>query len=326
MGLLIRTEDLPPAERFPFWRDMICQTMAPYDIRTDHVDDFRAQLHVAELGAVDLGLMIQPSLQAHRTRQHIRRSDPEHYTLGLLVRGQVNMAQDHRDTTLGPGNFVLHSTSRPLRTSTETGTTGWTGLLISFPHTLLPLPDRKIAQLTAARLPAQNGLGRLMARQLHELADGVGTYTAADAARVGMVTVDLLSALLAHELEAGAALPPETHQATLIARIHAFIDENLGDPGLTPQAVADAHHLSVRSLHRLFRTCDGSVAAWIRSRRLERCRRDLTDPGLLHQSIQTIAVRRGFTNTAHFSRIFHTAYGLSPRDYRRQAATRKPQW
>ena len=56
--------------------------------------------------------------------------------------------------------------------------------------------------------------------------------------------------------------------------MHAFVEQHLGDADLTPAAVAAAHHVSLRQLHRLFETQETTVAAWIRHRRLERCRRD----------------------------------------------------
>ena len=66
------------------------------------------------------------------------------------------------------------------------------------------------------------------------------------------------------------------------------------------------------------------MAGWIRERRLERCRRDLTDPTLADWSVTAIALRWGLTDPAHFSRAFRTAYGLSPTEYRRAAKTASP--
>ncbi|MFD4701025.1 helix-turn-helix transcriptional regulator [Streptomyces niveus] len=64
-----------------------------------------------------------------------------------------------------------------------------------------------------------------------------------------------------------------------------------------------------------------SPAAWIRHRRLERCRLDLANPRLNARPIQAIAERWGFTNPTHFSRLFRAAYGIPPRDYRHLPST-----
>ncbi|MGH3388856.1 MAG: helix-turn-helix transcriptional regulator [Actinomadura sp.] len=80
--------------------------------------------------------------------------------------------------------------------------------------------------------------------------------------------------------------------------------------------------MSTRHLHRLFEDQGTVVAAWIRSQRLEACRRDLADPALCLVSIGELAARRGFSHPAAFSRAFRTAFGCSPRDYRHDALAR----
>ncbi|MFD4977396.1 helix-turn-helix transcriptional regulator [Streptomyces sp. NPDC058424] len=85
---------------------------------------------------------------------------------------------------------------------------------------------------------------------------------------------------------------------------------------MTPQTIADAHHISLRHLQQLFAENDTSPAAWIRHRRLERCCLDLADPHLNARPIQAIAARWGFTSPTHFSHLFRAAYGIPPRDYR----------
>ena len=56
---------------------------------------------------------------------------------------------------------------------------------------------------------------------------------------------------------------------------------------------------------------------FIRSARLDRCRRDLLDPAFADQPISAIASRWGLPSAPHFSRLFRQAYGCSPREFRR---------
>jgi AraC-like DNA-binding protein len=320
METVFRTDDLPAAERFPFWLEMIRQTTAPHEIRSDHAAGFQARLRTLQLGAVQLTVMAQQSLEGRRTPKLIRESDPEHYSFGINIRGRVRMAQGDHSNEFGPGDLVAYDTSRPFHTITGPGgAQGNAGLNLTFSRTLLPLPENKVAGLLATPLPGRSGIGGLLSRYLLQLAKNTGQYRPSDTARLGSVALDLITATFAHALDADDAVPIETRQRALLTRIHAFIDQHLADPALTPETVAAAHHLSTRTLQRLFHTHGTSVAAWIRTRRLDRCRRDLADPLLSAHSIQTIAARWGFTNTAHFSRTFKNAYGLSPRAYRQQA-------
>lgn len=101
--------------------------------------------------------------------------------------------------------------------------------------------------------------------------------------------------------------------------MHAFIEERLGDPSLSPAAIAAAHFISLRYLHRLFEGEQTTVADWIRRRRLERCRRDLLDPALRDRPVSAVAARWGLPSAAHFSRLFRAAHGVPPAEYRRMA-------
>lgn len=109
-------------------------------------------------------------------------------------------------------------------------------------------------------------------------------------------------------------------------RVQEFIRQNLHDPGLTPPLIAAAHHISLSYLHRLFQqqTQGETVAAWIRSRRLEGTHRDLVDPMLRATPIHSIATRWGFPRASDFTRAFRTAYGVSPREHRFGATTEQP--
>lgn len=108
--------------------------------------------------------------------------------------------------------------------------------------------------------------------------------------------------------------------AELLPRIRSFILGHLGDPRLDPASVAAAHHISVRSLHRLFQSQGLTVVGFIRHQRLEGVRRDLTDPGLRGKPIHAVAARWGFPRAAEFTRAFRASYGVTPSDYRESAS------
>ncbi|MBP2330599.1 AraC-like DNA-binding protein [Kibdelosporangium banguiense] len=130
----------------------------------------------------------------------------------------------------------------------------------------------------------------------------------------GGVVADLLAAVL-HE-HTGNDWISTCDQQTLAYGIRSYIDQHLADPDLSPATLAAAHHLSVRSLQRLFHAHGISVTDWIRTRRLEHCRSDLDNPLLDHRLAYVIAAKWGFVSRTHFSRLFRATYGCTPHDYR----------
>jgi AraC-like DNA-binding protein len=316
-----RTEDLPVAERFGFWHDMTADALIPTIFSSDHADDFRATLRALDLGAVQVSAMTYPSLECRRTAKLVRRSDPELYQVALTLRGHQGITQLGRDTSLGLYDLMLYDSSRPFHShvAADEGDTVAT-VVAQVPKVLCPLPADRVDQLLAVRISGGEGIGALLARFLVRLIAEAGRYRPSDAPRLGTVLLDLAVALLAHELDVGTLVPPETHRRALVLRVRAFVGQHIGDPQLTPATIAAAHHISARQLHRLFEGEGVTVAALIRSQRLEGCRRDLADPALRLISIHEIAARWGFSHPAVFSRAFRGAYDLSPSEYRQHAS------
>ena len=153
--------------------------------------------------------------------------------------------------------------------------------------------------------------------ELRRVALDMDGYQPASAARLSAVVMNLITTAVAEHAGQAGSLPAESRENTLLMRIHAFIEQHLGDCDLAPGPVADAHYISVRYLYRLFEAQGTTVAAWIRHRRLERCRADLGDPALGGAPVSAVAARWGLPDSAHFNRLFKRTYGLPPAEYRR---------
>lgn len=128
--------------------------------------------------------------------------------------------------------------------------------------------------------------------------------------------LDLVVSALRVAAGAGDDLGPR--RGPLLADLKRDALAGLGDPVLSPAAVARAGYVSARQLHRLF--AEGqSFGAWVHEQRLRRCRDDLADAGLGHLAIGEIAERWGYRSAAHFTRAFAVRFGVTPRDFRRTA-------
>jgi AraC-like DNA-binding protein len=313
MSVVLHATAAPLTSRTDYWQHVLEDTFGPADLRVGGRLDSGDQLRVGDAGAVRvIELSISSRNEAERAQTHIRQLDRELYKIAVHARGHGVVEQDGRQAWLAPGDVIFADLSRPCRWAYSSAQF----VSVSFPRALLPLRPDQLTRLTGVRIPGDRGLGAListLARQLPELLDDCG---AAEQARLGTAVVDLVTAALAARLDRAQEVPPDSRQRALLLRVLAFIEERLGDPGLSPAGVAAAHHISVSYLYKLFEIEQTPVAEWIRRRRLERCRRDLLDPALRHTPVSSIAARWGFTSAAHFSRAFRAAHGLPPADYR----------
>jgi AraC-like DNA-binding protein len=315
----VDTTHLLPAARFDFWHDLVARDSAPARISSPHAADFTALARIVDLGRVKLSVWQYPSLDMRRTAGMISSTDPESYQLALPLSGVGVMSQERRTGPLDPGSFSFIDTARPHGSSHRTDPSSrqpLRTLTALVPRTALPIPAARLAGPRAAQIPADRGMGLLLAQFVRHVVEHPEQYDAADAARLDAVALDLIAGTVAGWVDAEDTLPVDVRAGGVRARVEAFIRHNLDDPALTPATVAAAHHLSVRALHRLFEGAPTTVAALIRTLRLQRCARDLADQRLRHLSIRDIGRRRGFGDPAHFSRAFRAAYGLSPGEHR----------
>ncbi|MEU9115332.1 helix-turn-helix domain-containing protein [Streptomyces sp. NPDC048483] len=318
---VFRTDDVPAADRLAYWAERIRDTHAPVRMSSDHARDFRATQRILGLGAVSVWPATFQQLVIQRTPKLIRQSDPELYHLSLVVSGTGACSWDDHEAVYRLSDLHINDSSVPWEI--RTGKEPVTVVGLEVPKAMLLLPRGMSWSVVPRRAPSHEGISALLARFLTQLVADTTCYQPSDGPRLGTVLTDLVTALFAHAFETEKALQPETHRRTLILHIKNFILEHLRDAQLNPVAIAASHHISTSYLHCLFESEEATVAAWIRLRRLEAACRDLTDPALHTPPIGTIAARWGFPRAADFSRAFRTAYGVTPRDYRNQAISRR---
>ncbi|WP_230984359.1 helix-turn-helix domain-containing protein [Microbispora oryzae] len=316
----MRSEDLPAAERFPWWCDLTARQMYPTLLSSDHAGDYRAAVKVVELGPVTVTAPEFDCMRAVRTQRLIRRSDPEVWTLTLISGGSLWIEQDRDRHELNIGDLVLQDPSRPFRSEAlEAGGLART-VQLDLTRSTFPLPEQLLRRHAARPLPSRRGVGVLLARMLEDVVDQADSLAPVECAPLGAALIDLATAFLAGTIDRARTVPVETRQRVLTREIKAFVQRHLGRADLSPSSIAAAHHISVRYLHRLFQQDGLTVGGHIRRERLERCRADLTDGRLARQSVERIAARWGFADAASFSRTFKAAYGMPPGAYRRAFA------
>ncbi|MEU1669996.1 helix-turn-helix domain-containing protein [Streptomyces sparsogenes] len=310
------TEVVSAPDRFALWEETTNRSHIRNRQRSKNHEDFRARMRLLNLGEVHVSALSLPHLELVRTAKLVQQSDPEMYQINYFLDGGGAVCLDGSSTALRAGDLMVVDSSRPYRGDVRAVPDRWSHMTVQCPRSLLPLPEKTVRRLLAVPISGRSGMGALFTRWLTDLNARAAEFTPADVPTLASVTLDLLASALARCVEAEEALSPDARRRALRTRINAFVEQHLADPDMTPRTIADAHHISLRHLQQLFAEDDTSPAAWIRHRRLERCRLDLTNPRLSARPVQAIAERWGFTNATHFSRLFRATYGIPPRDYR----------
>lgn len=92
----------------------------------------------------------------------------------------------------------------------------------------------------------------------------------------------------------------------------AFIESKLEWRGLSPTSTARALGISVRLLHMVFKPTGVTFSRYVLTRRLERARLQLAEPG---RKVLDVAYSCGIESST-FYRAFRNAYGSTPTGYR----------
>ncbi|CAB3749368.1 helix-turn-helix domain-containing protein [Paraburkholderia humisilvae] len=142
------------------------------------------------------------------------------------------------------------------------------------------------------------------------LASQAGKASEATLARFGEQCVDLVDVLVNDPgvTHAGRSTP------SIVLRTKQLISRYIGDPDLSVERIAAELNMSTSSLTRALHGSGLSVMRHAWSLRIERAARRLR-ADTSHGNIQAIAYQCGFTNYAHFSRVFKARYGMTPREY-----------
>lgn len=291
----------------------VSEGFVPLRVIAEH-PDFRGSLQQVTVGDVRFSAVWADPQTVERTAELIRRSPRDYFKISLQLEGTSSLQQDERRVVLEPGDLAVYDTSRPYTLRFERP---FRVMVVMLPHDRLDIPREVLSRATAVRLSGSAGLGRLVSPFLATLGSNIEAMRGPAGVQLAHNAVQLLETLFAHELDlAHAAADP--HRA-LMQRIRDHIDEHLGDPQLGPRSIAAANFISTRHLHALFREQRQTVSGYVRSRRLEQCYLALSNPLLADTPIASIGLRWGFTDAAHFSRVFKAAYGESPTSVRARA-------
>ena len=312
---IISTDAVPLSHRQPYWRDLVCDTFVDLACEIDKPETFHGRIEKWRGADLTYSRVNSNAHGVCRDKARIARSTDDHFLLSLQVRGNGLLGQDGRHAILRPGDFAIYDVTRPYNLLFEQ----------EFEQLVMQIPREQIAtrlfdaeNLTAVGVCGQQGAGRLASTLIAQTASQLPSLDSQTLEQAQSCVLDLAANALAASLGERSEIVSESQELT-IRRILHFIDDRLGDPGLTCELVARENGISERYLRKLFQNKGHGVAEWIWMRRLEQAREELRNPRMAHRSITSIAYDWGFKDTGHFSRAFKKRFGETPRAARVQS-------
>jgi len=292
------------------WLDAVNSGFLPLDVRPQNPRDFWGRIDSRVLGSARAALVSSQAHEVRRTGPLAERSERNYLKVLWMLRGRCEVEQGSNHSALAPGQWAVYETGRPysIRFSDD----------CRFAVALLPVEScqdwddggRRLCATALAPDPAATGA---LYTVMSSFESAPGSPAAGGHAAIGRAVALLLTESL--QTRASAVLPLG-RQDRRLRDARRVVQARLGDPALGPQQLADALHVSLRSVYALFRQADTTPAAFIQAERLERCRIDLAEPGLRSRTITDIALANGFGDSAHFCRLFKARFGLTASAWR----------
>lgn len=300
--------DVPPAERFAFWREAVCQSFMP--LEPEDLSDNRFDGSIDGFGGPSLCISRVRSVPAvvQRTRRGIGTFLDGSFYANLQLYGDAIVEQNGEQAIAHPGDIVLVDTNEPFSIRFEHGCDL---LCATIPDGSLRLDLRHFAR--RPNVIRNAGAGRLASAYLQTLRELQNDFDSVDD-----LAGDQLSALLvrAAGAQVSATDTPTRREATL-KRISDLIIDELDNPLLSAKLVCRELKLSRSTLFSILSDSNITFASHIRELRLARCLAQIRDPRSARIAIGDIARRAGFASQESFTRAFKRRYGAAPGSYRK---------
>lgn len=299
--------DLPPAERYPVWKESISVI---FDVDWDQSNvrqPFDASVASAHLGQVMLVETTSLGQRFDRTPTQIRHDGVDHCLIQIYLEGDSRGLWGVRDHSIArPGDVLFLDTAQPVQSQVS----DFRNLTLVVPRGLivphLGSPERHHGSV----LSRNSSSGRLLSEHLRLLWQLLRTTPADEARSISLGMLDLIGRYFGGDRPIADHDPTSTHLA-LREIIRAHIEKVLEEPELGPDDLAKRFGLSRATLYRLFEPL-GGVSGYIQSRRLRRAHSILIMAGYGGTNLTSLALRLGFKHPSHFSRVFRGKFGYSP--------------
>jgi AraC family transcriptional activator of tynA and feaB len=302
------TDTVGPRERFSYWREAVCRSIFNLTIEAP-VGHFAARMTARSSGPLRVALGESTGYRLFRSKQDVDTAQRDSYSIYLQLRSQAVISQCNQTFMFQPGDMAISDLQHPF-TATLAG--GGRRVTAVIPREMIDRRAPWLRKTALHRLAANSPFVDLARRHIVEMAKNPAMSESATA---------LLSENLCNLLALASATdiaPKYVHSELQVEAMLAFCRQELHDPELTPQRVADHLGISIRTLHLRFKQIGQSFTRWLLDERLRACSVALRDKNQRGLNISEIAYRWGFNDLSHFNKSFRARFNQTPTEWRNE--------
>lgn len=308
-----KTSIKEPNHRFSYWQEAIGEEILTLQLaRRQNNNPFNATLNSISVSDISINKVHSSEHTAALTQDMIGDLTNFYYFLIIQTSAQVLVKQHNCDFRLGIHDAILVDGSSPF--------------ILDFPETfgcysiripgqqLNPLIDDPIRAVTTP-ISGRSALGRAIVNYVLFTQN-----TFANPDQQGLLVDNLLGliALATSASEMGIEYGKVSRKVALYNQIKQFISQQIDNPHLTADLIAQQFYISVSYVYKLFAESGESLGEHIRSQRLEHVALALRDDTYSAYTVSDIALQYGFTDMSYFWRLFKKKFQMTPIDYRGQ--------
>ena len=299
----LSTSGMTPKRQVQCWTDALTDLCGHFDVDPLEASTFDGRINYTTVSRLKLCQIETSQHRIAHTAASAGLSEHPYVKILFQTHGISYFEQDGRHIEIAPGDCLAYDVSCPHTIISPAHTRHE---VVIVPKDLLQERGFRLAKMSACKLSARTGTGRIAHDFVHAAFDEATKLSPHNAVGVADSLIDLLLLPLR---EADTMFDRGGAEATYI-RAQFFIREHLRDPDLSIDRISAALGCTKRYLHMLFSDRGMTVSDYIWRTRLQNCRHELeTQAG---KTITDVAFSWGFSSSSHFSRVFRKYFGIVP--------------
>jgi AraC-like DNA-binding protein len=299
----LNTSGLTPKKQIQCWSDALTDLCGQFDIDPLAASTFEGRINYTTISKLKLCQIEASQHRLAHTASRARLDAHPYVKILFQTHGISHFEQGGRRIELMPGDCLAYDVSCPHTIVSPTLTRHE---VVIVPKELLQERGFRLAKMSACKLSALTGTGRIAYNFVHAAFDEANKLTPNNAIGVADSLIDLLLLPLREPDAMFNRVGPEA----MYIRAQFFIREHLRDPDLSIDQISAELNCTKRYLHMLFSDRGTTISDYIRNARLQHCRQELEAQA--GKSITDVAFSWGFSSSSHFSRVFRKYFGVVP--------------